>query len=682
MARVTEMKLTVCAIVVGIVLGISPARIEAQSVAERLKRAAEAAAKALEAKKKKAEEDAKTTGGTATAKPGDTAGAADKGAAGQRAGAAPTGANSSAKVDVETMMPVEPGQTIEYNLSPKGNHVVAVVPRGSRYAVLYDGVASQPFDEVIADSVAFSDDGRRYAYLARLGQEYVYMVDGKELARLPSTAFGTPASVGPAHHPAFTAHGRHVYFTISSTTTGASFFFDGKPIAPIPIPEAAGLTFSPDGERYAFHALDRNTGRQGPLIVDGKPTTWPGGAPQFTGNSKHLVTWSHISGGGADVFMDGKPWFRVPGGIQGIYTAPVTDLVVAIATPPSGRGSWSLLVNGKRVDVGVEAQGFGPVEFTPDGRHWATIALTAANSKVAIVDGKKELDYQDVNGLQLLPDGRAVYVAGDLKRRFVVVGGQESNAYALIVGARWDGWEAQRRHQRNVDAQRRGKPADDAQDYFLATGNHVTFVATKNAAASLQSMVVVHDGKEMPTPGGAQNVLVSPDGSRVFYATPAGQFVDGVQQPGVEFVASTSASSSVAFSPDGKHLAYIAYRSANRQESGIVLNGRFIPLTPRKQPSPADRLDHLTFAPDSRHLFFIARGTTARRPTIYVDGLSALEVDDQLDLTSGVIDGRWSVGEDGVLTLVAIEGNALKRFRITPGPNTSVDTLARLGAMQ
>lgn len=56
MTSVPSLKLTAFAVIVGVAIGVFHAAIEAQSSLERLRRAAEAATKALEARKKAEEE--------------------------------------------------------------------------------------------------------------------------------------------------------------------------------------------------------------------------------------------------------------------------------------------------------------------------------------------------------------------------------------------------------------------------------------------------------------------------------------------------------------------------------------------------------------------------------------------------------------------------------------------------
>jgi len=75
----------------------------------------------------------------------------------------------------------------QFEVSSHGVHVATTENAGSRVVVYYDGEASPKFDEIITQPtgllthVAFSPDGEHYAYCARAGDQYVVMVDGKEL---------------------------------------------------------------------------------------------------------------------------------------------------------------------------------------------------------------------------------------------------------------------------------------------------------------------------------------------------------------------------------------------------------------------------------------------------------------------------------------------------------------------
>jgi len=147
------------------------------------------------------------------------------------------------------------------------------------------------------------------------------------------------------------------------------------------------------------------------------------------------------------------------------------------------------------------------------------------------------------------------------------------------------------------------------------------------------------DGKDMP-------------GSAMAFQTPG----NGINRPRAEFM----------FSPDGKHFAYFDMQPNN--QAGIYVDGKLAEVFPGTQP------ENLTFTPDGRHLLWLSNAFGGGH-VIYVDGRPALQVDGNAQVQ--VSSGAWEMGADGTLTLVAQAGDAIKRFRITPGADTSVDSLGK-----
>src|SRR5205807_9890596 len=97
------------------------------------------------------------------------------------------------KIEEKVLGPVQQGAM--FVVSPHGVHVATVGNDGSRAVIYYDGVEGPKFDQILTqpstDSVTFSPDGNRYAYCARASNQYVVMVDGKELARSSESQGGT-----------------------------------------------------------------------------------------------------------------------------------------------------------------------------------------------------------------------------------------------------------------------------------------------------------------------------------------------------------------------------------------------------------------------------------------------------------------------------------------------------------
>ena len=92
---------------------------------------------------------------------------------------------AGSKIEEKILAPLQ--DRAKFEVSPHGVHVATIEADGSRAVVYYDGVEGPKFDEILPQgsnsSVAFSPDGNRYAYCARAGNQFVVMVDGKELVR-------------------------------------------------------------------------------------------------------------------------------------------------------------------------------------------------------------------------------------------------------------------------------------------------------------------------------------------------------------------------------------------------------------------------------------------------------------------------------------------------------------------
>ena len=122
-------------------------------------------------------------------------------------------AAQDAKVESQLLLPPEPG--MQYSISPKGQHLAAVVLRGSRQVLVHDGDDGPRFDQVLSLSsqngakVAWSDDGARFAYHGKLGQEYVILVDSKEVSRGPWSADLQGQGRTPVHQLGFSPGGKH-----------------------------------------------------------------------------------------------------------------------------------------------------------------------------------------------------------------------------------------------------------------------------------------------------------------------------------------------------------------------------------------------------------------------------------------------------------------------------------------
>ena len=132
--------------------------------------------------------------------------------------------------------------------------------------------------------------------------------------------------------------------------------------------------------------------------------------------------------------------------------------------------------------------------------------------------------------------------------------------------------------------------------------------------------------------------------------------------------------STFLFSPDSKHVVYPASLTTTFQP-GLVIDGKFVPIPTNNGIDPINPF----FTPDSRHFIVTARTPVQGQPsaqqlTVFVDGRPSARFEGAAGnlLTNP---WAWEMGQDGTLTALFLDGNDLKRVRITPANDTSVDTM-------
>jgi hypothetical protein len=194
----------------------------------------------------------------------------------------------------------------------------------------------------------------------------------------------------------------------------------------------------------------------------------------------------------------------------------------------------------------------------------------------------------------------------------------------------------------------------------VVSGNRVGFIATA-AGAAVRAMVVVVDGKPLQTES-ASHLAFSPEGSRYAFLSGLVQkqvIVEGLQAPPPLEGTPRVGIMPFAFSPDGKHIAYPSFPASNPGARALALDGKLVPTETTMNYS-------ILFSPDSKHVMWVGHRIGAPKQVIYLDGEPVLDVDQ----TSGLMNEPavyTSVNSDGVFTVVAQHGGAMKRFRITPG---------------
>ena len=599
-------------------------------------------------------------------------------------GSGPIHPPDGTKVEETVLAPLAPGA--KFFISPHGVHVATFETSGSRAVIYYDGVPGPKFDEILGGNgnmpteiqVVFSPDGKRYAYCARLGSEFVVMLDGKELARSSESNMGrfngTSCALG------FSSNSQHFFYASAvgrSTSLGGHFtrfFWDGKQAAVTTAegvqlngpPGGIPLALSPDGNHYAYVATDPADPNKWVLVIDGKVAPYRGGDPQWSPDSQHLYTilLTPVPGRGqvAEAMLDGKPFMRADQ-IK-LHVAPVGNMWVAEvnAASTTPQPLRFLVVNGKKVPGSEIVNQRGPaldqVTISPDGKHFAARITTADNRQYVFVDGKRGQEYQQVDHITFTAEPSTVtYTAFTNGKPYVVIGEQESDTCFP--------------EQSNPVVQIHGELMTAPRG-----GRAGTICGLTGGAQT-----VFMDGKTLPLPNGASSasgLRFSPDGRH--YAYVAGfqgaqrLIIDGVVQMNSNVGSSSVQRAYFVFSPDSQHIAADSGppTPASQFASGIFLDGKYTPVV----PTPG--MKRLEFTADNKHIAW-AQGASGDTFRIYVDGKAVAEADAAVPSSSK--EAWWDMAPDGSLSVLAQDANNLKRITITPSAGTSIASLGGGGAM-
>jgi hypothetical protein len=235
--------------------------------------------------------------------------------------------------------------------SPDGKRFgyVKNVPGG--IAAVIDGKAGRAYNQV--SQIQFSPDSKHVAYIGVRNLNFL-VVDGQEMPGTYMRGF-VFSDVG----------GRYGYQSHGSD--GEHMVIDGKESPPYYNLVENSLTFSPDGQHYAYGASPK-IGEKMQVVVDGTITE---------GNSAQLFS------------SRGQPRLTFPGLI---YSPDGTRLAFTKAFGPGT--SW--LINGE--ELGRGSMWEFPM-FSPTSKHFAVMTWTASAASV-IADGKVGPIYQDLIDVQ------------------------------------------------------------------------------------------------------------------------------------------------------------------------------------------------------------------------------------------------------------------------------------------
>jgi hypothetical protein len=566
----------------------------------------------------------------------------------------------NAKVEEMIVAPNE--QDMGYSIHPHGGHLAAVVRKGSRYAVMWDGVAGPAFDRINFASntvrVAMSPDGRRFGYVAISGTDYVVMVDGKEVRR--ALHAGNPnVAGGQGLNLFFTPNSRHYHFQWNGSLTSdlrglrRIFFWDG--VAGPPSMESEPV-ISPDGERHAYNVINPANGTQKALVIDGKVAPYLAFNPVFTADGSHLYTTRDVSPAvgrpTTELLLDGRPLLRATN--VAVHVPPVGDRVVIVIGVPTQNGTAFQLVVGGQPVPGSMGTAIPRIAFSPDGRRYAAVVGRNGQPQRVLIDGKLGQQYDAIDTLRWSPDSKhAVYTARSGTNSFVVV-----DHAATEVGF---------------------NPAQPI-DVKLMPNGRIGWIGQ-----TTQGPALVVDGKvkQFDRRADLDHFSFSPDGSH--YAHVVGGSVSGGNVAIDNALAPPSMITDFGqyrngdpkkyiWSPNGKYTVHYGAPGSQGYQGdfGFVIGGRYI------SQGRTPRVTLPTFTPDGKHLFWLVEDGNHSLVKIFLDGRSVYEFDEQ-GREPIKAPGGWTMDERGALTFFIQTVDGFKRVRITPGPEDDFEAFVSKG---
>lgn len=622
-------------------------------------------------------------------------------------------------VQEEVLGPIADGA--KYVVSPDGAHVAVVAAKGSRTNVVVDGVAGPRFDAIVdttvgfidsrpylgldgnspliprAGPVTFSRDGRRYAYLARLGQEWVLMADNKEVLRVPvAGAVGAASGIGggEGNHEIrieFSGpDGKRLLFA-RSTYGGNELWVDGQKWPGFFQTAGQGIDsiepmISPDGTRIVYPATMEARGGKQTLIANGKDAGFFGEQLQWTADGKHLLCINR-GPSGASVLLDGKSIFTAKE-LSRVYVPPVGNRLIFAVTHFSkdglNREGGLLIVDGKPVEATLTKSWGAPyVVFSPDGKRYAAVCGAAPN-RFVVIDGKKGQEYFNINTQSLSGLSQGLTFSADSSKVAYTAqtGTGGANQFVIVNEEESDGFFGQGNY------------------WFSPDGKHVAVGGMVNQQTRKTKLTI--DGKvQAIDPGWTINEFTfSPDSQHHAYSITMGGnqaiYLDGKD---------TGLAGKFIFSDDGKHLAVWGNRPPPEKknagnmgqfmtalEGGLFVDGQLV--------YSQWNLRHCAFTPDGEHVFWTTTepatdpkaGPGVQEAVVYLDGKQVARSDrvDTGFFASAAYPGgnvqfvkpppAWKVGPHGALAFLAPAGDTIKRITITPTAETNLTSMIKEAA--
>lgn len=406
-----------------------------------------------------------------------------------------------------------------FGKTPDRTRDVAVLQDMTGQYVRVDGVRHKAYPAIGVESLAWSPDGARLAYPARVQAGWALVTDGAEGPVMDG--IGEVVWSADGKHIAYAAERKGRWLVVR----------DGEEAPSLESLRARSLRFSQDGEHLAYVG---DEDRKVVAVVDGVKSTPYDAIGHLIFGAAGSVAFAGRRGGTSVVVRDGR---------ESTAYEDIADL----AFSPSGkRLAWTARKLGAWWVV-EDLSESGPFErvsslvWAPRGEKLAFAVGGTAGERV-VRDGRDGALYEGV-----LPGSLTFDAAG---------------AHIVYAARRGHAW-------RVVTDDVEGPPYEDLEaPQFLGDTTATAFVARRGEATFL-----VLDGHQGPVEADASSLVLSPDGKRFMYAARAGlkvRVVEGVILGGpcgegrcAPFVKrksqyDTVVAGTLVFSDSGAHSGYLA----------------------------------------------------------------------------------------------------------------------------
>ncbi len=258
--------------------------------------------------------------------------------------------------------------------SPDGKRMAYQTRFDGKYAVVVDGVPQRAYSFVTG--LRFGADGR-LAYSARDWEEWTIVVDGQEIARFPKRTDSSGSEAWPV--PIFSKDGKHLAW-VAPEGEKPTVVVDGK----------AGKAYDGLGEELVLHPTDghaayiaKDMGKT--FVVNGQDE----GKPY---NEIHSLTFSPDGSRFGYFALEGEIWKLVLDGRE----EPLKGYPFRLLFGPEGHTLMLVRVGDVEIFLDGKSQGIyaraGTAAFSPDGKHWAV----ATEQGDVVLDGKEKTGYKEI----------------------------------------------------------------------------------------------------------------------------------------------------------------------------------------------------------------------------------------------------------------------------------------------